>query len=686
MSKNTICLNMIVKNEAHIIIKTLTNLCSYINFSYWVICDTGSTDNTKELISDFFKEKGIKGELYDHEWKDFGHNRSLALACAYNKTDLLFIFDADDEIIGNLVLPNTFDCDRYTFTFGSGFVYVRPLLINNRKKWGFKGVLHEFLIDLEHVNNNKHIEGDYYINSGRTGNRSKKPNKYIDDANILKKAHYDVLETDYNLSCRYAFYCAQSFKDSGEKYVNDAIEWYQKCLGLKMWTQEQYISCLTIGDLCAGQNDMSNALKYWYKTAEFDSERLEGIINAMNYLRNDGQHLLVNALYHKFTNYNKNPQGKLFTFDSVYKDQLEYNNSISAYYVNDKKSGYECCKQIFFNNELPYNLMKLSIFNFKFYDNLLNNDTDTNKLQLFYAFDNLIHSIYLKNENIDENMGNVWNSLFQICRPILSKPSTLNFTLKKQKQNIFISFTTCKRLDLFKETVYSMLNHWNDIDKIDYWFCVDDNSSNEDRTQMKKLFPWIQYYMKNIEEKGHRNSMNIIWNKLNELKPTYWIHMEDDFLFHNKMDYIEESINALNSNWALENNVKQIVFNRNYAETIDNYNTKGDINIDDKFSLHKHCYGKFNYRNCHYWPNYTFNPSIINTQSILEIGNFDSNNTFFEMDYAKKWTEKGYKSAFFNRINSRHIGRLLSESSDKTKKNAYDLNNEEQFFERTKND
>ena len=35
------------KNESHIITKTLNNLCSYINFSYWVICDTGSIDNTK---------------------------------------------------------------------------------------------------------------------------------------------------------------------------------------------------------------------------------------------------------------------------------------------------------------------------------------------------------------------------------------------------------------------------------------------------------------------------------------------------------------------------------------------------------------------------------------------------------------------------------------------------------------
>ena len=134
MSKNSICLNMIVKNEEHVIINTLTNLCSNIIFDYWVICDTGSSDNTKKLITSFFKERDIKGELFEHEWKDFGHNRTLALECAYNKTDMLFIFDADDEIVGKLVLPNKIISDSYTFKFGCGFVYIRTLLINNRKK------------------------------------------------------------------------------------------------------------------------------------------------------------------------------------------------------------------------------------------------------------------------------------------------------------------------------------------------------------------------------------------------------------------------------------------------------------------------------------------------------------------------------------------------------------------------
>ena len=96
----TICLNMIVKNESHIIIDTLSKLILKVTFDYYVICDTGSTDNTVELIEMFFKIKKIKGEIHFHEWKDFAYNRSLALKSAYGKSDYIFIFDADDEIIG----------------------------------------------------------------------------------------------------------------------------------------------------------------------------------------------------------------------------------------------------------------------------------------------------------------------------------------------------------------------------------------------------------------------------------------------------------------------------------------------------------------------------------------------------------------------------------------------------------
>jgi len=694
MDAKTICLNMIVKDESHIIIDTLKNLCSYIKFDYWVISDTGSSDNTKELITNFFKEKCIQGELLEHKWVDFAHNRTKALECAFNKTDFLFIFDADDSIVGNFKLPVKYDCDSYKCKFGKVFAYLRPLLITNRKKWHFKGVLHEFLENIDAVGNAQTIEGDYHFVSGRSGNRNKNPNKYIDDATILKDAHFKVLDSDYGLSCRYAFYCAQSYKDAGDKYMDDAIEWYKKCLTLNMWVQEKYYSCLCIGDLYMKKKDTENALNYWYKTIEHDIERIEGIVHAVNYLRNNGQNLLVNALYHKFKNYKKKPEDKLFLLQSLYNDQLEYENVISSYYINDKESGYECCKKIIFNNIIPYNLLKSTISNLNHYKDFLLKETNENLQKLFYAIDNILCDISLKNETIEENIITIWTTLFEKIRPLLFENKNVGKTLvnknksKSHKSNlktIMITFTTCKRLDLFKQTIGSILNHWTDINKIDYWFCVDDNSSENDRKEMLKLYPWINFHMKPIKEKGHLKSMNIIWNKLNEFKPKYWIHMEDDFLFHHKTNYIETAIDMLKNDISVTNKVKQVLFNRNYGETISSYNTKGHINTsNNNIVLHNYCNGTFNYVNCHYWPHYSFRPSLIETDVILELGNFDSEKQFFEMEYAYKWANAGYKSAFFNRISCQHIGRLTSERNDKNIKNAYELNDEAQFNDDSK--
>ena len=338
-----ICLNMIVKNEAEVIEATLANLCQYITFSYWVISDTGSTDSTKEIIKDFFSKKGIPGELVEHEWRDFAYNRTKALECAYQKTDYVFIFDADDKLNGTLVLPKL-TADRYMFRFGKEFAYERALLITNRKPWFYQGVLHEFL-DSKDNRSTVTIQGDYFVESGRTGYRSKNPNKYADDAIILKKA----FEEDTPLKSRYAFYCAQSYMDSNQ--FDLAIEWYQKCLTLNGWDQERYYSCIQLGHMFHTKKDYMQMQFYWSKSCQYDPERIEAIVMLMGFYHQTNQHVLVNALYHKWKDYSRNPQGKLFIRTFLYEYDLEYLNGLSAYYARDLESGYICCKKVILNHK-----------------------------------------------------------------------------------------------------------------------------------------------------------------------------------------------------------------------------------------------------------------------------------------------------------------------------------------------
>jgi len=101
--KKKIVLSMIVKNETHIIKECFDSLHKFID--YWVICDTGSTDGTQELITQYFKEKGIPGELHQHEWEDFATNRTKALDLCTGKGDYAWMIDADDYLVGEMQFP-----------------------------------------------------------------------------------------------------------------------------------------------------------------------------------------------------------------------------------------------------------------------------------------------------------------------------------------------------------------------------------------------------------------------------------------------------------------------------------------------------------------------------------------------------------------------------------------------------
>jgi len=460
--------------------------------------------------------------------------------------------------------------------------------------------------------------GNYHIESGRSGSRSQDPQKYIKDASILECGFHEESKTgaDHALAERYAFYCAQSWMDAGPAYIDKAIEWYIRVLSQNNWPQEKYYSALCLGDLYNKKGDKYNSLKYYCKTMEYDEERIEGIASAMEILRADGNHVMVNALYHKYKNYNKLPQNKLFITIDKYHDLIEYNNSISAFYISDKRSGYECCKTILRDNIMSYYYLRSTYSNFIFYRNFFEEDSFEEILRLFYVVDHFLSVIASKNDTYSDNDIDTWSQLYAKVKHVLVVPCVLLKVVENSKSDsddfylarrpidkllylnettqaenpsivvikrrlpppppcVIITFTTCKRLDLFQQTVNSILNTWADVEMIDYWYCVDDNSSEADREIMRSLYPWIDYHMKTPHEKGHRRSMNIIWDKLNELKPAYWIHMEDDFLFHTPGSYIQKAKQMMEDSRNLGYNVRQILYNRNYGETVIDYRIQG---------------------------------------------------------------------------------------------------------------
>lgn len=309
------------------------------------------------------------------------------------------------------------------------------------------------------------------------------------------------------------------------------------------------------------------------------------------------------------------------------------------------------------------------------------------------AFD--YHTLQLSSKGITEGhakklLFNQHFSISHVCdRYITYNTEVVDQILRRTPKPfplLTLSITTCKRFELFEKTMNSILNCFLDIDKIDYWFCVDDNSSEEDRHKMMTLYPFIDFHFKTKKEKGHPQSMNIIRDKVTT---PYLFHLEDDWKFFEKRNYITECMDVLSSN----NMIGQCLINKNYAEVSDDIDIKGGTFFTThqgyRYYIHEHCKNNeetekwiSKYGNCkssNYWPHFSFRPSIMKTKIIKNLGEFDITKSHFEMDYAYRYINRGYVSAFLEGIYCLHIGRLTSERDDYTKLNAYALNDECQF-------
>src|SRR5262245_27550240 len=67
---------MTVKNEARIIARCLESALPHVDG--YVICDTGSHDATVSVIADTASRWSRPGRIVRHEWRNFGHNRTLS--------------------------------------------------------------------------------------------------------------------------------------------------------------------------------------------------------------------------------------------------------------------------------------------------------------------------------------------------------------------------------------------------------------------------------------------------------------------------------------------------------------------------------------------------------------------------------------------------------------------------------
>lgn len=362
-----ICLNMIVKNESAIITRLFDSVLPLID-SY-CICDTGSTDNTIEIINNYFENKKIEGKIVELPFEDFSHNRNYALDQCLNMSnaDYILLLDADMVLKinekFNIVNFKNFIVNydvHYLFQGNENIFYKNIRIVRNDGNYKYIGTTHEYL-QIKKETKYSHIK-EYDIFVQDIGDGGCKDNKLKRDLELLSKSLNSEPENERSL-----FYLANTYKDL--KMYKEAIETYKKRIELQGWSEELWYSHYSIGNCYQELKDYSNAILYYIDAIQYSPSRIENIYKLVEYYRLKKHYHIAYEFFklgyekkRTITNFDL-----LFLEKDVYNFKLDYEYSIIGYYINNNNfNNIKCCFDLF-NKKIPNTIFKNVLSNYKFY-------------------------------------------------------------------------------------------------------------------------------------------------------------------------------------------------------------------------------------------------------------------------------------------------------------------------------
>lgn len=212
-----ICLTAIVRDSGELIRRTLQSFLPYID--YFCICDTGSTDNTLQVLLE--ETTSYEGSIFQCPFSDFSHNRNVVLEEAESRFPGCYYVMVDDSFL----LENGHGF-RQTVRHGKEPAY--SVIIENeetasasvrivRKGLRYRYRVHERIV----VDDAPILQGFRFVELRTPEHRLRTARRASSD---LEKLHYDLVE--YPDDPRLLYYIARAMYDRGEK--EEAGKWFMR--------------------------------------------------------------------------------------------------------------------------------------------------------------------------------------------------------------------------------------------------------------------------------------------------------------------------------------------------------------------------------------------------------------------------------------------------------------------------
>jgi len=350
----TICLCCIVKDESKVIGRLIESCKGLID--YWVIIDTGSKDNTIEIIKKGLKD--IPGELFESKWVNFGHNRSELMKKAKDKADYFLLMDADMEI----VVEKDFDRNKlthnaYHLRYTGDIDFAQMLFVNGHLDWEYIGVTHEY-IKAKNIGKAPVLDTLKVIHHCDGGHR---PEKIDRDIRLLEQAIVDEPDNPRNF-----FYLAQTYANKPD--IDKAIEYYTKRAQMGGWEEEVFYCLFQIGLMLHKKKDYNSAIHQLHEAYCYRPSRFEPLCELGIIFREQKKYQLA-RIYFEEASRIPYPEKDLLFIHKAHKEYLiDFELAICYYWIGNYKMAMKHALVVQFKEGVPDVIKNQNEENMKFID------------------------------------------------------------------------------------------------------------------------------------------------------------------------------------------------------------------------------------------------------------------------------------------------------------------------------